>query len=292
MTKPARPFQYPQFRGRAGKFVKNEPWEGLWCALARISIISLSWTLVAGSCAIALGVAGDSLTLIAFGAIGLLDALGSATLVVHFRHALRHEAISERHERVALRVVTLGMAAVGLGTFADSIVRVVTHGVARSSAAGVALAAVSVVVLGALAEMNIAPGSAQRQALTGGFSCGCWSAWPFSVWPHGGRGGGGSTRGRPWSSPAEPSHSAPALPPLNRDDPIPARCPGHNCGMPATAYTHEPHPHLEQRHRQGPVKTVDLVRLHHPNPVVRFNACGACASRSWWERCGRPTCSD
>jgi hypothetical protein len=42
--------------------------------------------------------------------------------------------------------------------------------------------------------------------------------------------------------------------------------------MPATAYTHEPHPHLEQRHRQGPVKTVDLVRLHHPNPVVRFNA--------------------
>ena len=160
----------------------------------RISIISLSWTLVAGSCAIALGVAGDSLTLIAFGAIGLLDTLGSATLVVHFRHALRHEAISERHERVALRVVTLGMAAVGLGTFADSIVRVVTHGVARSSAAGVALAAVSVVVLGALAwrKQTIAPqvpSNALRRRRVA-LSCGCrvGRRGPSRLRPHGGRG--------------------------------------------------------------------------------------------------------
>ena len=115
---------------------------------------------------------------------------------------------------------------------------------------------------------------ATRRVPTGGSQLWvpCWPAWPFSA-PASRRPWVAVARpGRPWSSPAEPSHSAPALPPLNRDDPIPARCPGHNCGMPATAYTHEPHPHLEQRHRQGPVKTVDLVRLHHPNPVVRFNA--------------------
>ena len=40
----------------------------------------------------------------------------------------------------------------------------------------------------------------------------------------------------------------------------------------ATTYTHEPHPHVAERAREGPVKTADQRRLHHPNPIVRFNA--------------------
>jgi len=40
----------------------------------------------------------------------------------------------------------------------------------------------------------------------------------------------------------------------------------------ATAYTHEPHPHVAERAREGPVKTVDQRRIHHPNPFIRFNA--------------------
>ena len=117
----------------------------------RISIISLSWTLLAGSCAIALGAEDGSLTLAAFGAIGLLDAVGSTALVVHFKHALRHETISEGHERMALRVVTLGMAGVGTGTIAISALRLATPSSDRSSAAGIALAAASIGVLAALA---------------------------------------------------------------------------------------------------------------------------------------------
>ena len=121
-------------------------------AALRVSIVSLVWTLVAGSCAITLGATSGSLTLLSFGAIGLLDAVGSTALVVHFRHSLRHEAVSERHERVALRVVTFGMAGVGAGTAVDSVLRLATHGAARASGAGMALAAVSVVVLSALAR--------------------------------------------------------------------------------------------------------------------------------------------
>src|SRR5579863_5165327 len=39
-----------------------------------------------------------------------------------------------------------------------------------------------------------------------------------------------------------------------------------------TTYTHQPHPHVAERTLEGPVKTLDQRRLHHPNPVVRFNA--------------------
>jgi hypothetical protein len=37
-------------------------------------------------------------------------------------------------------------------------------------------------------------------------------------------------------------------------------------------YTPTHHPHVEQRKATGPVKTIDQVRLHHPNPFIRFNA--------------------
>ena len=43
-----------------------------------------------------------------------------SALVVHFRHALRHEAFSESHERVALRVVMIGLFAVGGLTAVES----------------------------------------------------------------------------------------------------------------------------------------------------------------------------
>jgi len=40
----------------------------------------------------------------------------------------------------------------------------------------------------------------------------------------------------------------------------------------STLYEHVPHPHIEHRKLEGPVKTVDQRRLNHPNPMVRFNA--------------------
>lgn len=116
----------------------------------RISAYSLGWTVIAGSGAITIGVIGNSLSLAVFGVIGLLDAVGSATLMLHFWHAIRHETISQRHEELTLRVVSAGMAAVGLGTIADSAYRLDQHVKSTSLLPGIVLAALSVVVLAAL----------------------------------------------------------------------------------------------------------------------------------------------
>jgi divalent metal cation (Fe/Co/Zn/Cd) transporter len=118
----------------------------------RISSYSLGWTIAAGTGVIVIGVIGNSLTLAVFGIVGLLDAVGSGTLIFHFRHAIRHETVSPRHERMTLLVVSTGMAAVGLATIADSVYRLHGHVNSRPLLPGIALAAVSVVVLATLAS--------------------------------------------------------------------------------------------------------------------------------------------
>ena len=118
----------------------------------RVSQTSLAWTMFAGAGAIAVGVLGNSLVLIAFGAIGLLDAVGSGSLITHFRHARRHEAISELHERRALIVVTIGMATIGLATIGDSVYRLSARTASDPLPAGIALAGASVLMLTLLAS--------------------------------------------------------------------------------------------------------------------------------------------
>jgi divalent metal cation (Fe/Co/Zn/Cd) transporter len=117
----------------------------------RVSKASLAWTVAAGTGAIAVGVIGGSLVLVTFGLIGLLDGVGSGSLIVHFRHSQRHEAVSESHERSALLVVTVGMAAIGVGTIAFSSYRLGTHATTDALPPGIALAGVSVLVLAVLA---------------------------------------------------------------------------------------------------------------------------------------------
>jgi divalent metal cation (Fe/Co/Zn/Cd) transporter len=116
----------------------------------RISALSLGWTIVAGSAAVLIGLIGNSLALAAFGAVGLVDAVGSGALIRQFRRAIRLEAISPRDERVTLLVVSVGMALVGLATIADSAYRLDEHLKSRPSLPGIVLAAVSVLVLLAL----------------------------------------------------------------------------------------------------------------------------------------------
>jgi divalent metal cation (Fe/Co/Zn/Cd) transporter len=118
----------------------------------RVSAVSLAWTIVSSCASVAIGIAQNSLVLIAFGLTGALDSAGSAVLVVHFRHALQHEAASERHERLALRVVTIGLIVVGTLTAAESVRRLVGSVHAEPVAAGVALAAISASVLAGLSS--------------------------------------------------------------------------------------------------------------------------------------------
>jgi divalent metal cation (Fe/Co/Zn/Cd) transporter len=116
----------------------------------RVSLASVVYSGIASTLAVALG-AGSSVVLVAFGAIGYVDAVGSVALAYHFRHALHHEAISERFERVAHRIVRIGLAVVGVATIVVSVVRLVGGRTGSSPFGGRVLAAVSLVVLAFLA---------------------------------------------------------------------------------------------------------------------------------------------
>jgi divalent metal cation (Fe/Co/Zn/Cd) transporter len=113
----------------------------------RVSWAAALWTLVSSTAAVAIGIAADTLVLVAFGFVGYLDAAGSFTLVVHFRHTLHHEAFSERHERLALRVVTIGLVVVGAATTLESVRRLAFSVHGSTATAGLVLAALSLGIL-------------------------------------------------------------------------------------------------------------------------------------------------
>ena len=126
----------------------------------RVSALSIAWTLVASTVSVVIGARSANLVLIAFGCTGLLDAAGSVALVVHFRHALKHETFSERHERVAFLIVTGGLVLVALTIVVESVSRLLTQTHGAETAAGIGVAAASVIVLAVLSRRKIALGRA------------------------------------------------------------------------------------------------------------------------------------
>lgn len=121
----------------------------------QLSVLSILWTVAASTISIVAGVRAGSLVLVAFGCTGFLDAAGSVALVVHFRHALRHEAFSKRHERVAFLVVNSGLVVVAVSTLSDTVVRLATHAQGHKSIVGIVVASASTAVLAVLARRKI-----------------------------------------------------------------------------------------------------------------------------------------
>jgi divalent metal cation (Fe/Co/Zn/Cd) transporter len=119
-------------------------------AALRVSVFSVCWTVAASTTAIVAGLVSRALVLIVFGLTGLLDAVGSWALALHFRHALKHQQVSDLRERNALRVVSAGLLAIGAFTIEESARRLATGSHAETSAVGIAIAAASIIVLTAL----------------------------------------------------------------------------------------------------------------------------------------------
>ena len=116
----------------------------------RVSALSATWTILTSSIAIGLGVTQGSVTLVAFGAVGYLDALGSVVLVIHFLAHARQLAMAERAERWAHWIIGSGLVAVGASAVVVSAIRLVGNQKADGSVAGIVLAALSVVTLALL----------------------------------------------------------------------------------------------------------------------------------------------
>ncbi|MEY2419670.1 MAG: hypothetical protein QOG90_2350 [Actinomycetota bacterium] len=115
-----------------------------------VSIASIVWTTIASTVEIVLGLQHHVLTLVVFGLAGTLDAVGSAALVVHFRHAMRHDALAEHHERRATVIVSVGLMTLGGVTVVESARRLASGHVGTSTGLGVAIAGAAIVVLGVL----------------------------------------------------------------------------------------------------------------------------------------------
>ena len=116
-------------------------------AALTVSLVSVIWTLLSSALAVIIGLGSHQLVLVAFGAVGVVDAVGSVALTYHFRHALRHDELSERFESIAHRVVLVGLTSVGSAAVAIGAVRLATGDTGGSSYAGVVLASVSLLVL-------------------------------------------------------------------------------------------------------------------------------------------------
>jgi divalent metal cation (Fe/Co/Zn/Cd) transporter len=117
----------------------------------RVSAVAAGWTLAASVAGVWIGVAQHSVALLAFGAVGLLDAAGSVTLVVHFALARTGHHRADHTERVAVRLITIGLVAVGVATVIVSALRLVNRQGGSASWAAIALAGASLGVLTVLA---------------------------------------------------------------------------------------------------------------------------------------------
>jgi hypothetical protein len=163
-----------------------------------VSAQSVVWNVLASIAAVALGIRSGTAVLVAFGAIGIVDAIGSVALVYHFHHALRHEALSEELERLAHRVVLVGLFLVGCAAVIGGVIRLMMDQSNEPSAAGVALAAASLVALVALSARKqriarrvssdallsdghlSAIGAMQAAVALAGTAATLWLAWDWS----------------------------------------------------------------------------------------------------------------
>jgi divalent metal cation (Fe/Co/Zn/Cd) transporter len=123
---------------------------GFW-----VSVQSVVWTVVASAAVVVVGVRSHTTVLVALGAVGFVDAIGSATLAHHFRHARRRDELSDRLERVSHMVVLIGLAVVGASAIVGGAIRLITRGTGTTPVAGIAVAGASFVVLVALSIRKV-----------------------------------------------------------------------------------------------------------------------------------------
>jgi divalent metal cation (Fe/Co/Zn/Cd) transporter len=124
-------------------------------AALRVSMLSMVWTLVSSVFAVIIGIRSRTSVLVAFGAVGVVDAIGSATLTYHFLHGLRHGQLSEKLEHLSHRIVLVGLLVVGSAAVIGGGLRLALHGSRGSSDTGVVLAGVSLVVLLVLSSRKL-----------------------------------------------------------------------------------------------------------------------------------------
>ena len=128
--------------------------QGLWLAYATIG-----WNVIECVIAVAAGAAAGSIALISFGLDSAVEVGSASVIVWQFRAEQRH-GVDERREQFALRLIALSFFALAAYVTVQSAFDLFGAGEADASAVGIALAAVSLVVMPVLAFMKRRTGQA------------------------------------------------------------------------------------------------------------------------------------
>jgi divalent metal cation (Fe/Co/Zn/Cd) transporter len=116
-----------------------------------LSVTSVVWTVLSSTLSIGIGARRHVAVLIAFGAIGVVDAIGSVALSYHFHHARRHDHLDEQLEAIAHRIVLVGLVVVGVSAIGAGVLRLHSSQTADAGTAAIVLTAASMLVLSILA---------------------------------------------------------------------------------------------------------------------------------------------
>lgn len=127
---------------------------GLWLAYATIG-----WNVVECVIAVTAGAAAGSIALIGFGLDSAVEVASASVIVWQFRAERRH-GVDERREQRALRLIAVSFFALAAYVTVQSAFDLFGAGEADTSAVGIALAAVSLVVMPVLAVMKRRTGRA------------------------------------------------------------------------------------------------------------------------------------
>jgi divalent metal cation (Fe/Co/Zn/Cd) transporter len=108
---------------------------------------SVAWSAIAGSASVVAGLAAGSTALVGTGADVLADLVSSVVLAWRFHAELHGARLGHEVDRRAHRVAAGALLAVAVGLAAASVIRLIQGHGASAQAAGIVIAAVSLVVL-------------------------------------------------------------------------------------------------------------------------------------------------
>jgi divalent metal cation (Fe/Co/Zn/Cd) transporter len=116
-----------------------------------LSALSIAWSGIVGSVAVASALGSGSLSLLGFGANALIDAMASAALIWRFAVEAREPERAHRVEVAAERVIGAALMLLALYLAASSVRSLVVQAHPEPVVAGVALLVASLIVLPLLA---------------------------------------------------------------------------------------------------------------------------------------------
>jgi divalent metal cation (Fe/Co/Zn/Cd) transporter len=113
---------------------------------------TIAWNSVEGVVGIVSGVMAGSIALVGFGVDSYVEVLSGAVVLWRLSKERHGEKVSEAAEHRALRIIAATFFALAAGVAAESVRKLVTGEHPSTSAAGMALTAVSLIVMPVLAK--------------------------------------------------------------------------------------------------------------------------------------------